>query len=299
MSEFDWRAFPDRLNLGCGFDRREGYTNVDFQESHHPDLQADVRDLGMLPSDHYREIIAIDCLEHLPRTDTARALAEWFRLLVPGGVLRLRTPEFFGIAWMMGAAATAEEQLDVVQQLFGTQAYTGDFHQTCFTPLTMLHHLCAAGYGDASVGVLKGWLLDAEASKPQAPGLDRIGVAWHGGVYDLESSGNGSPWRWCADRGEIVLLNPGERGVRAHLHAQVEAPARRRRSTLWIEGPGRRERTAVGRTPVPLTVRISVPPGTTRLRLRTNAPAVRAKHDHRRLHLRLTDPRVEVELAAG
>ena len=59
MSEFDWRAYPDRLNLGCGFDRREGYTNVDFQEFHHPDLHADVRDLGMLPSDHYREIIAI------------------------------------------------------------------------------------------------------------------------------------------------------------------------------------------------------------------------------------------------
>ena len=297
---FDWRAHPDRLNLGCGYDHREGYTNVDFQEFHHPELVADIRDLGMLPSDHYTEILAIDCLEHLPRTDTDRALAEWFRVLAPGGVLRLRTPEFWGIARMMEDAPGAAEQLAVMQCLFGTQAYTGDFHQTCFTPLTMLHHLCEAGFGDASVGVLQGWLLDAQARKPEVGEADRIGVAWQGGVHDLEGSEDGRPWRWCAERGEIVVLNPGERPVRAHLRAEVEAPARRRHAILSVDAPdtGVRVRMRVGRRPVPLSVSLGLPPGITRVRLRTDAPALPAQHDHRRLHLRLTDPRVELHRSA-
>ncbi len=57
---------PDRLNLGCGWDLREGYLNVDVHDFHKPDLVADVTKLDMLPSGRYREIIAQDVLEHLP-----------------------------------------------------------------------------------------------------------------------------------------------------------------------------------------------------------------------------------------
>ena len=51
---------PRRLNLGCGFDHRDGYLNVDIKPEHEPDLLADIRDLSELPAGHFDEIVAID-----------------------------------------------------------------------------------------------------------------------------------------------------------------------------------------------------------------------------------------------
>ena len=35
MTDFDPAAWPRKLNLGCGFDRRQGYVNVDLHDFHH------------------------------------------------------------------------------------------------------------------------------------------------------------------------------------------------------------------------------------------------------------------------
>src|ERR1700733_3692290 len=122
----DPAAVPDRLNLGCGFDHREGYLNVDINDFHHPDLVADVTDLHMLPDSSCQEIVAQDVLEHLPRTATIPALQEWNRLLDDGGLLRLRVPSVLDLAELLRAAEdqTIERQELLVQCLFGTQAYT-------------------------------------------------------------------------------------------------------------------------------------------------------------------------------
>jgi hypothetical protein len=50
---FDPAKFPKRVNLGCGFDHRPGFLNVDIHDFHHPDLLADVTQLDMLPSGQY------------------------------------------------------------------------------------------------------------------------------------------------------------------------------------------------------------------------------------------------------
>ena len=50
-------GLPTKLNLGCGFDKRPGYLNVDFQAFHSPDLVADIRNLDTLPSDTFEEIL--------------------------------------------------------------------------------------------------------------------------------------------------------------------------------------------------------------------------------------------------
>jgi Methyltransferase domain len=78
---------PRRLNLGCGWDHREGYLNVDCYERHQPDLIADISNLPMLPSGYFEEVLAKDVLEHFERTRTDTILAEWARLLSPDGHL--------------------------------------------------------------------------------------------------------------------------------------------------------------------------------------------------------------------
>ena len=165
--QFDAARFPKRVNLGCGDDLREGFLNVDLNAWYKPDVLADVRDVGFLPSSSYEEVVAQDVLEHLPRTDTARTLFQWNRPLRIGGILRLRVPSVLGIADLLrdkaNQAPTQQEEL--IQCLFGTQAYTGDFHYTSFTRPLLEHYLGMAGFEVARVDVLHGWLFEVEARK--------------------------------------------------------------------------------------------------------------------------------------
>ena len=132
---FEPAAWPTRLNLGCGFDHRDGYLNVDLNAFHEPDLVADVTDLQMLPAERYSEIVAQDVLEHLPRTTTVAALSEWNRLLAPGGRLCLRVPSLLDLARLFEATENQNpnRQEMLMQCVFGTQAYDGDTHFTSFT----------------------------------------------------------------------------------------------------------------------------------------------------------------------
>lgn len=168
MSEaFDPISAPDRLNLGCGWDLREGFLNVDIHDFHKPDLVADVTRLDMLPDGRYQEIIAQDVLEHLPRTSTVTVLKEWSRLLAEGGRLHLRVPSVIDLAEMM----KKPEHQDIAQQelfvqcLFGTQAYTEDTHYTTFTERLLRHYLAQAHLEVSEWGLLDGWLFEVDAVK--------------------------------------------------------------------------------------------------------------------------------------
>jgi predicted SAM-dependent methyltransferase len=169
-SEFDASKYPRRLNIGCGWDRRDGYLNVDLNAFHKPDLVADIRNLTMLPSGHYEEILAQDVLEHLPRTATASALREWNRLLCIGGRLHLRVPSLEGLWEMIRQKSTFENHVALMQNLFGTQAYTGDFHYTTFTRVLLEGYLQRTGYQVERMDVLHGWLFDGTGRKTAETG---------------------------------------------------------------------------------------------------------------------------------
>ena len=167
MQEFDYAKFPRRLNLGCGFDLRQGYLNVDLQPSHNPDLIADVGELGFLPADYYEEILAQDVLEHLPRTSTCKVLVHWNRLLAPGGILRLRVPNVVAILKRIASPGnqSVAKQEDLIQFLFGTQAYSGDFHFTSFTEVLLRHYLQTAGYDVLAITTLDDGNFDVTSRK--------------------------------------------------------------------------------------------------------------------------------------
>lgn len=154
-----------KLNIGCGWDKRAGYLNIDLQDFHEPDLVADVRDLGALPSGQYEEILAIDVLEHLPRSDCGVALNEWSRLLRDGGILRLQVPDIIGLARLCVVKAVIEDQRVLIQNLYGTQAYTGDWHQNGFTELLLRAELHDAGFETVSLNHRDGWLFECVARK--------------------------------------------------------------------------------------------------------------------------------------
>ena len=174
---FDPSKFPRRLNLGCGFDLRPGYLNVDLQAFHKPDLVADVGKLDLLPADYYEEVLAQDVLEHLPRTSTTKILAHWNRLLAPGGLLRLRVPNAISILKLMTSRENQSvgRQEELIQMLFGTQAYSGDFHFTSFTEVLLRHYLQATGFDVVSISLPDPWNLDATGRKVRSVSARDVG----------------------------------------------------------------------------------------------------------------------------
>ena len=164
---FDPAGHPRRVNLGCGFDRREGYLNVDFAEFHEPDLLCDVTDLAPLPTGYYDEVLALDVLEHIPRHRCISTLQEWNRILRKDGLMHLQVPNLLGLFDLMSAPdrqdLTSQEELN--RCLFGTQAYTGDVHLNGFTEVTLTARLHAAGFVIEELRSRDVWLFDVAARK--------------------------------------------------------------------------------------------------------------------------------------
>jgi predicted SAM-dependent methyltransferase len=111
------------------------------------------------------EAIAQDVLEHLPRAKASTALREWNRILALGGLLTLRLPSLERLLALFQERRTVPEHQTLIQCLYGTQGYRGDFHLNGFTELTLRYELDQAGFQVDNIDVVDGWLFDVRASK--------------------------------------------------------------------------------------------------------------------------------------
>ncbi|QLF92472.1 class I SAM-dependent methyltransferase [Pseudomonas sp. ABC1] len=82
-----------KLYMGSREYKPEGYLTVDLDGSYTPDIVADVCCLSMIKSETVDEVYASHVLEHLAWPDSYKALAEWARVLKPGGVLKVSVPD--------------------------------------------------------------------------------------------------------------------------------------------------------------------------------------------------------------
>lgn len=161
------QKYPKKINLGCGYDIRKDFLNVDLHERHGPDLVADITNLPMLPSGHFTEVVAQDVLEHLERHKVQGALNEWARLTAPEGLMYVRVPSLEHMFKMLFHPANrpADEAAKIVHLMYGTQAYTGDYHLSGFTAAILEQHLNLAGLQICSATILHSWLYDVVARK--------------------------------------------------------------------------------------------------------------------------------------
>jgi len=160
--------FPRKLNFGCGYDKRDGYLNVDVDPACQPDLLILDDDYSVLPTAWFEEILAQDVLEHIPRSQTTRVLLEWSKFLVDGGRLHVQTSNIMGVAERMAAAPDFASHVGWTICLFGNQAHPGDFHFTGFTETTLRVHLLAAGFDLGPITLDDGWLFSVDATKVQS-----------------------------------------------------------------------------------------------------------------------------------
>jgi len=263
-TDFNYLNYPDKINMGCGWDYKEGYLNIDATDFVKSDLVADIRDLSFLPSSYYEQIFASDVLEHIPRTEFMNALAEWHRLLKPGGSIYIKTTHIINLAEILKWPdyQTPENEEILVQNFFGTQAYVGDFHLCGFTHSYMDYCLRKIGFAKIKMSLSDYWLLTAHGVKTEEKGVPEVIFSY--GFYNVENEENG--FRWSQSDSEIITHNASK------LSLTVEFPKVEKRF------PKRLYYSINGGVPVsiklnsnkPTPVEISLPKERARVKLESN-----------------------------
>jgi len=83
----------DRLNLGCGLKHEPDAVNLDITPATNPDVVHDLNRFPWpFPDNHFREVFAYDCLEHLDRF--IPAMEEIHRICRDGATVRITVPHF-------------------------------------------------------------------------------------------------------------------------------------------------------------------------------------------------------------
>jgi acetyltransferase-like isoleucine patch superfamily enzyme len=137
---------PVNLHLGCGTRYIPGFVHVDAQAHAHVDLVADVAHLEAIPDGTADLIYASHVLEHFGRWEFRAVLAEWRRLLKPGGTLRLAVPDFAACAKLYYERGLADGLNGLIGLICGGQRDGMDYHKMIFDEPFLKHELLGLGF---------------------------------------------------------------------------------------------------------------------------------------------------------
>ncbi|MBV9007455.1 MAG: hypothetical protein JO181_22495, partial [Solirubrobacterales bacterium] len=212
------------------------------------------------------------------------ALREWRRVLAPGGLLEIRTLDVIGAADLLRQRDGTAFHQHMINCLYGTQAYTGDYHLVGFTDLTLVDDLFEAGFDRVRISRRDQWLLDARARRPSGRDQpDWIAIGLDSGFYMQESDGRDS-WRWCDAVAGILLFSRYREAVDVHLQLDLFRPTGE--IEIELTGCGVGQRVPVGRSTTVSSTRTLIP-GSNRLSLMSHGEAVPSREDPRSLHVQL------------
>lgn len=159
------------LEVGCGPHPDPDRINIDLRALPGVDIVAGADGLPLADTS-VSDLRAAHLVEHFTAQHFVdRILPEWWRVLAPGGVLRLITPD---LQAMLAAHQRGElSETDLVHVLYGGQDYEGDFHYHAYSTQSLSHLLAAFGFTDihtVAAGRRNGLCFEFEltARKPQA-----------------------------------------------------------------------------------------------------------------------------------
>lgn len=118
-----------KINAGCGLDYRPGYLNIDGFDNTVADRIMPLWNMDLPPA-CAEEVLARQVIEHLGFFRSKHFLSESFRILKPGGILIIETPDIEN-SFRQFIAANRVRREELTQWIFGLET-TGMVHHFCF-----------------------------------------------------------------------------------------------------------------------------------------------------------------------
>lgn len=120
-----------------------GFVNVDLSNHPHIHYRSGIDNLPFFESNSASLIYCSHALQYFSRADAKVALAEWKRVLRPGGELRLAVPDFLSLLSVYKMSNSLDKILGPLygfMQVETTQGLTEIYHRTTYdeTSLTAL-----------------------------------------------------------------------------------------------------------------------------------------------------------------
>lgn len=127
-----------KLHLGCGAKILPGYINTDIEDwSGKCDYVVDARDLSIFEDNSFEEVYSRQMLEHIQPYDTEQVLKEMYRVLQPGGKVKISVPdvERICIGWLVDKTVEENEALNNIWGTVyeGGKRFARREHKTGFT----------------------------------------------------------------------------------------------------------------------------------------------------------------------
>jgi predicted SAM-dependent methyltransferase len=132
------------LNLGCGSVTHTSFINVDALAGWHVHYIRRIDKLRFIADGYADLVYASHCLEHFSHRQVNAVLTEWYRVLKPGGILRLGVPDFDQLVAVYEASGRDLERIQGV--LMGGQDYPRNAHNCSFNRKSLTDRLTAVGF---------------------------------------------------------------------------------------------------------------------------------------------------------
>ncbi len=139
------------LHLGCANVYIPGYCNVDIDPASSADVVDDILRLRRFGTNYADSIYACHVLEHVSHREAPIVLSQWFRVLKPGGELRISVPDLDRIVkiyqknWEHFQTPGHAPWIGLI---YGGQEDPYDYHKTGFNFCWMKHLLTNAGFAE-------------------------------------------------------------------------------------------------------------------------------------------------------
>jgi len=135
-----------RLHLGSGKRYLKGYIHIDLSDHAHIDYKQSIDDLKIFEDNSVEEIYASHVFEYFDLEHAKVVLAEWKRVLIQGGILRLAVPDFDSLLKVYEKTSDIEK---ILGPLFGKWEITKEnysYHKVVYNNKLLTSILEEAGY---------------------------------------------------------------------------------------------------------------------------------------------------------
>jgi predicted SAM-dependent methyltransferase len=124
-----------KLHLGCWHRQIPGFVHVDLCDMPHIDYKSRIDHLPFLADGSTTLIYCSHAFEYFDRQQAPAVLAEWWRVLAPGGVLRLAVPDFQALAEIYRETRDISRVLGPLYGRMSIQTSAGEavlYHRTAY-----------------------------------------------------------------------------------------------------------------------------------------------------------------------